>query len=289
MTDMPVPLERPRSSTRDDASAPSPALGLRRHRRRGIHGPARPLHRQHRLSRDPRRASPASSTASLSWVLNAYAIVFAACLVPAGRLADLLGRRRTFQLGLIVFAVASAACAAAPTLGDPRRGARRPGGRRRAPDPDVARPAAPRLPAGAARGRGRRLGRRRRDRRRRRPGSRRPPRRGELEAHLPRQHPARRRRRSSARGSSSTRCAIPRTAASPTSPGIGLLIAGIGGVVLAIVEGPQWGWTSVAALATLAVCRREPRRVPLALRPPPRPGRRALAAARPAVRRLERR
>jgi EmrB/QacA subfamily drug resistance transporter len=60
---------------------------------------------------------PGSTPSSLSWVLNAYAIVFAACLVPAGRLADLLGRRRTFQLGLVVFAVASAACALAPTLG----------------------------------------------------------------------------------------------------------------------------------------------------------------------------
>ena len=59
---------------------------------------------------------PGSTPSSLSWVLNAYAIVFAACLVPAGRLADLLGRRKTFQLGLIVFAVASAACALAPTL-----------------------------------------------------------------------------------------------------------------------------------------------------------------------------
>src|SRR4051794_22662015 len=58
-----------------------------------------------------------STPSSLSWVLNAYAIVFAACLVPAGRLADLLGRRRTFQLGLVVFAIASAACAIAPTLG----------------------------------------------------------------------------------------------------------------------------------------------------------------------------
>jgi EmrB/QacA subfamily drug resistance transporter len=55
----------------------------------------------------------ASSTA-LSWVLNAYAIVFAACLVPAGRLGDLIGRRRTFELGVLIFAVASAACAAAP-------------------------------------------------------------------------------------------------------------------------------------------------------------------------------
>jgi EmrB/QacA subfamily drug resistance transporter len=57
------------------------------------------------------------SNASLSWVLNAYAIVFAACLVPAGRLGDLLGRRRTFELGLALFALGSAACAAAPGLG----------------------------------------------------------------------------------------------------------------------------------------------------------------------------
>src|SRR3984957_18745789 len=46
--------------------------------------------------------------ASLSWVLNAYAIVFAALLVPAGRAA--------FLTGMIVFAVASAACAAAPDV-----------------------------------------------------------------------------------------------------------------------------------------------------------------------------
>jgi EmrB/QacA subfamily drug resistance transporter len=58
-----------------------------------------------------------SSNGSLSWVLNAYAVVFAACLVPAGRLGDLLGRRRTFELGLAVFAAGSAGCAAAPGLG----------------------------------------------------------------------------------------------------------------------------------------------------------------------------
>src|SRR6202034_3448605 len=54
--------------------------------------------------------------ASLSWVLNAYAIVFAALLVPAGRAADLIGRRAAFLTGMIVFAVASAACAAAPDV-----------------------------------------------------------------------------------------------------------------------------------------------------------------------------
>src|SRR6201995_3582090 len=55
-----------------------------------------------------------TTAASLSWVLSAYAIVFAACLVPAGRLGDLVGRRRTFDLGLVVFAVGSAGCAGAP-------------------------------------------------------------------------------------------------------------------------------------------------------------------------------
>src|SRR4051794_41707010 len=55
-----------------------------------------------------------TSDRSLSWVLSAYAIVFAACLVPAGRLGDLLGRRRTFELGLAVFAVGSAGRAPPP-------------------------------------------------------------------------------------------------------------------------------------------------------------------------------
>lgn len=63
------------------------------------------------------RAFAATSSSSLSWVLNAYAIVFAACLVPAGRLADLIGRRRTFDVGIVVFAVGSAGCAAAPDIG----------------------------------------------------------------------------------------------------------------------------------------------------------------------------
>jgi EmrB/QacA subfamily drug resistance transporter len=53
----------------------------------------------------------------LSWVLNAYAIVFAALLVPAGRLADHFGRRRFLLVGVGVFTLASAACAAAPSLG----------------------------------------------------------------------------------------------------------------------------------------------------------------------------
>jgi EmrB/QacA subfamily drug resistance transporter len=58
-----------------------------------------------------------ASLSGLSWVLNAYAIIFAALLVPAGRLADHFGRRRFLLIGVLVFTLASAACAAAPTLG----------------------------------------------------------------------------------------------------------------------------------------------------------------------------
>jgi EmrB/QacA subfamily drug resistance transporter len=58
-----------------------------------------------------------ASVSTLSWVLSAYAIVFAALLVPAGRWADAFGRKRAFLLGLVVFVAASAACAAAPSVG----------------------------------------------------------------------------------------------------------------------------------------------------------------------------
>ncbi|MDT0310658.1 MFS transporter [Streptomyces sp. DSM 44917] len=58
-----------------------------------------------------------TTLAALSWVLNAYAIVFAALLVVAGRLADRYGHRQVFLLGLAVFTAASAACALAPGVG----------------------------------------------------------------------------------------------------------------------------------------------------------------------------
>ena len=47
-------------------------------------------------------------------MLNAYNIVFAAFLVAAGRIADLLGRRRFFIFGLEMFTGASLLCAVAP-------------------------------------------------------------------------------------------------------------------------------------------------------------------------------
>src|SRR4051812_40060061 len=50
---------------------------------------------------------------TLSWVLNAYPIVFAALLVPAGRLADRASRKGGFLAGVAVFTVGSALCAGA--------------------------------------------------------------------------------------------------------------------------------------------------------------------------------
>jgi len=55
------------------------------------------------------------SPTSLSWVLNAYTIVFAALLIPAGRLADRVGRRRTFLWAVVGFTVASMLCGVAPS------------------------------------------------------------------------------------------------------------------------------------------------------------------------------
>ena len=55
-----------------------------------------------------------ASVSDLSWVLNAYAVAYAAFLVPFGRLADRHGRKAMFLVGLGTFTLASAACAAAP-------------------------------------------------------------------------------------------------------------------------------------------------------------------------------
>ncbi|MBK8295422.1 MAG: DHA2 family efflux MFS transporter permease subunit [Solirubrobacterales bacterium] len=62
------------------------------------------------------KSFPDSDISSLSWVLNAYNIIFAAFLVAAGRIADLLGRRRIFLIGLVIFTLASVLCAVAPTV-----------------------------------------------------------------------------------------------------------------------------------------------------------------------------
>ena len=53
---------------------------------------------------------PAATPALLSWTLNSYTILYAALLVPSGRLADLFGRKRLFLTGIAIFTVASAMC-----------------------------------------------------------------------------------------------------------------------------------------------------------------------------------
>jgi NTE family protein len=63
------------------------------------------------------RSFPGARLSELSWVLNAYNIVFAALMIPSGRLADLFGRRRVYVAGLALFTTGSAFAAAAPSLG----------------------------------------------------------------------------------------------------------------------------------------------------------------------------
>ncbi len=57
-----------------------------------------------------------ATLADVSWILDVYAIVLAALLIPAGRVADRAGRSRCFLTGLVVFGVASLGCAVAPGL-----------------------------------------------------------------------------------------------------------------------------------------------------------------------------
>jgi EmrB/QacA subfamily drug resistance transporter len=58
-----------------------------------------------------------ASVADMSWVVTAYAVLFAALLAPAGRIADVVGRRTLFLAGVVAFTLASLASALAPTLG----------------------------------------------------------------------------------------------------------------------------------------------------------------------------
>jgi EmrB/QacA subfamily drug resistance transporter len=53
----------------------------------------------------------------LQWTIDAYTLVLASLLILAGSTADRFGRRRTFQLGLVVFGLGSLLCSVAPTLG----------------------------------------------------------------------------------------------------------------------------------------------------------------------------
>jgi EmrB/QacA subfamily drug resistance transporter len=64
-----------------------------------------------------RAGFPQASAADMSWVLNAYTVVYAAMLIPAGGLADTHGRKKVFMLGVTIFLAASAACGLAGSVG----------------------------------------------------------------------------------------------------------------------------------------------------------------------------
>ncbi len=63
-----------------------------------------------------RAGFPGTSAADMSWVLNAYTVIYAAMLIPAGGLADTHGRKRVFMLGVTLFLAASAACGFAASV-----------------------------------------------------------------------------------------------------------------------------------------------------------------------------
>jgi EmrB/QacA subfamily drug resistance transporter len=58
-----------------------------------------------------------ASVSQLEWTVNAYNLSFAVMLVTAAALGDRFGRRRLYAVGIVGFALASAACAASPTVG----------------------------------------------------------------------------------------------------------------------------------------------------------------------------
>jgi EmrB/QacA subfamily drug resistance transporter len=64
----------------------------------------------------PRMASELNSTATdLQWVISIYMLALGAFMVPAGRVGDIFGRRRALLSGVVLFGVASALCALAPS------------------------------------------------------------------------------------------------------------------------------------------------------------------------------
>src|SRR6476659_4776852 len=71
-----------------------------------------------------------TSFTDLQWVVDAYALLLATCMLNAGTLGDWLGRKRVFVTGVALFTAASAACGAAtsPLFLNLARGAQGVGG-----------------------------------------------------------------------------------------------------------------------------------------------------------------
>jgi EmrB/QacA subfamily drug resistance transporter len=62
------------------------------------------------------RAEFGASASQIQWVIDIYTLVLASLLLLSGATGDRFGRRRTFQIGLTVFAVASLMCSLAPSI-----------------------------------------------------------------------------------------------------------------------------------------------------------------------------
>ncbi|HZH05090.1 MAG TPA: MFS transporter, partial [Lautropia sp.] len=62
------------------------------------------------------QSSMTSTVGGLQWVVNGYMLMLGALILVGGAASDRFGRRRVFAVGIVLFALASLACAAAPTL-----------------------------------------------------------------------------------------------------------------------------------------------------------------------------
>ena len=62
------------------------------------------------------RTDLGASGSQIQWVIDIYTLVLASLLLLSGAMGDRFGRRRTFQIGLTVFAVASLMCSLAPSI-----------------------------------------------------------------------------------------------------------------------------------------------------------------------------
>ena len=62
------------------------------------------------------RADLGATASQLQWVIDIYTLVLASLLLLSGATADRFGRRRTFQIGLTVFALGSLLCSLSPSI-----------------------------------------------------------------------------------------------------------------------------------------------------------------------------
>ena len=205
-----------------------------------------------------------------TWIITIYAVTFAACLAPAGRVADVVGRRRSFSRASAPSRCCRLLCALAPSLEALLVARALQGAAAAAMIPASLAVVLSDTAAGAARGGDRRLERRGRARRGRRPGARRRARgHGRLAVAVPDQRPGRARDRRTARASSRGGAPGGRLPGRRRHRRCSAL--GIGAAALGISQGSDWGWGDPrtlgllggAVLATAARCgapSRSPRR-----------------------------